>query len=649
MAREPPALATLLNGYRYEARNLALRAADLEPEEWERAFQWLDAKSGCYGAWSQVSRALGGVDITNLKLRYMKRDSFVTRHGPSPRLGWLLEQSIVDHVKACQAIGSCVHSSALRPLAKKLAMAINCTEEVGGQKWEKLFYGRHPDLAIRQSQIREVSRVLATNREAVRRYFDILTLALEGLGPGDIYIMDEAGIETRKSAGTVRGHRKAYVLCSDGTSALTISCASPPPTHAYPPHSTSPKPVQPHRTLPHALSHCPQVIATKGSKTVCVISTEDIGHISLVACLNATGEGIPPSLIFEGKRNMKELGVDFPEAAVAVDAAGYMNEDIFRLWAERFVAWSGASITHPVALIVDNHYSHLALSTLVYLRDHNVRVVGLHPHTTHVLCALDVSFFRGFKANLERAVFQMRAEGKYVTKYSISGAIRAAYVRSTEVTLDPLTGARKSPIISGFRATGVYPLDTDVLTDDVFAMSDSIRSARDSLDPAATQEAATAKPTLALSASELQSIRETLLCTPIPIAVTIKAEVAATEAAAAASTTERRGRQKQKSELLTSGEFIGRIHAAQEAKLQQEVAVAVRKEARVRKAASNKLERERRAADFAVRKAEWLAAKAAKAAAGPKPKRVQRGVGPEEDARKASKKRAARVAAARKG
>jgi len=171
-----------------------LRASDLVPEEWERAFAWMDARGDRRVNYRACARALGDISHETLSARHAKRDSSVSRPGPQPRLGVDVEDLLVDYVKQCQAMGMCVNEAQLMNKAKELAARLNVTDNVGGNKWLELFYGRHPDLAKRQAQLIEISRVTGINRDAVERYFDILELALAGVPPERTWIADETKI-----------------------------------------------------------------------------------------------------------------------------------------------------------------------------------------------------------------------------------------------------------------------------------------------------------------------------------------------------------------------------------------------------------------------------------------------------------------------
>ena len=254
-------------------------------------------------------------------------------------------------------------------------------------------------------------------------------------------------------------------------------------------------------------------------------------------------------------------------------------------------------------LCLDQHSSHLWLPALEFLREKNVRVVGLPPHTTDWLCALDTSAFAVFKRALYRFVGLARAAGKSVTKASLSYYVRKAYDVMAKVSTDPDTGVKSGCVISGLRATGVEPFNRDCLPPEAFAPSAAIRSAAAASKTSDEEAAAAAKPAvLPLTATERVELAKSLVAViPVGLSGALKA---------------RRGRPKQMAELLTGNDYLQRRIDAEEAKEQEAAETAARVSERKAKAAAKKADIEERRA---VRAALRVAAAAAAAAPAPVP------------------------------
>jgi hypothetical protein len=90
-----------------------------------------------------------------------------------------------------------------------------------------------------------------------------------------------------------------------------------------------------------------------------------------------------------------------------------MTEELFADWIAIWLEKTDPGNGSPIVLFFDNHFSHLGLKTLHMLREHTVRVVSLHPQTTHTLCVLVVAIFRQFEGEPKR-LFELR-EGPITT------------------------------------------------------------------------------------------------------------------------------------------------------------------------------------------------------------------------------------------
>ena len=283
----------------------------------------------------------------------------------------------------------------------------------------------------------------------------------------------------------------------------------------------------------------------------------------------------------------------WPEAFSGVSDSGYMTEDLFDEWARLWLDKTDPGNGEARVLFLDNHHSHLGLKTLRLLREHNVRVVSLHPHTTHVLCVLDVAVFKTFKGELKR-LFEAR-EGP-ITIDNVAGLIRAAYVKATQLTTDAVTGAVTSAAISGFAKVGLIPFTKKVLIDGVFGAATEYANRMKKEGEGG--QPVMPKP-LALTADEREKLVADITAQNLQVKL-------AREAAPAPSQ-----RARVTSQLLTSSEWLAQETAAKEAKAAEAAAKAERAAARKANAEANKAV----AAASAAKRAEKASKKAAEAAA----------------------------------
>jgi hypothetical protein len=71
--------------------------------------------------------------------------------------------------------------------------------------------------------------------------------------------------------------------------------------------------------------------------------------------------------------------------------SGYINEDIFLQWLQRFQKHRSPG---KCLLIFDGHASHSSLKYLYYFQNNGIEMLCLPPNTTHVLQPLDRTVFK---------------------------------------------------------------------------------------------------------------------------------------------------------------------------------------------------------------------------------------------------------------
>ena len=278
----------------------------------------------------------------------------------------------------------------------------------------------------------------------------------------------------------------------------------------------------------------------------------------------------------------------WPEAFSGVSDSGYMTEGLFDVWARLWLDETDPGNSDPRVLFLDNHHSHLGLKTLKLLREHNVHVVSLHPHTTHVLCVLDVAVFKTFKGELKRL---FEARDCPITIDNVAGLIKQAYSKATQLTVDALTGARTSAAINGFAKVGLVPFTKKVLVDGVFGAATEYANRMKKEGPGG--QPVLPKP-LALTEEDRAALVADLIAQHLGVKLAREAAPSRPQKVRIAS------------ELLTSADWLARTQAEQDAKAAEAAAKAVRAEERRERAVLNK----------AAAAAEKRAAKAASKAAG---------------------------------
>ncbi|XP_078334130.1 uncharacterized protein LOC144625794 [Crassostrea virginica] len=183
--------------------------------------------------------------------------------------------------------------------------------------------------------------------------------------------------------------------------------------------------------------------------------------ISTLLCVNAQGGFMPPMVVVRGKtkRCIQSWGVeDAPAGTVfTYQARAWMDDILGEEWFHKvFLANCGPH--RPQLLILDSHSSHEVIGLLEAAVENDVHILALPPHTTHFLQPLDKSINGPLKAAYKSVCseFMNASPENTVNKKSWPGLFR----QSCERALTPQN------ITSGFRATGIHPLDRTAIPSD---------------------------------------------------------------------------------------------------------------------------------------------------------------------------------------
>lgn len=133
-----------------------------------------------------------------------------------------------------------------------------------------------------------------TNAEVIKQYYDLLEEKHElNSCPGQIYNMDESGI-----------------------------------------------PVDP---------RCPNVIAKRGQKKVRYRVSGKKEQITIIACINAVGQSIPPMVIFNRKYlNHLWTKGEVPGTFYGMSEKGWTEQELFKLWLKN----------HFIKCLIDLHFCY---------------------------------------------------------------------------------------------------------------------------------------------------------------------------------------------------------------------------------------------------------------------------------------------------
>ena len=456
--------------------------SDLTSDQWQSKFDSLllnmDTNQPLYGEFSRVSRLAPYVPKETLRRRFYAKDISKTKMGPSPIMG-KLEELLLEYLLTYKTMGVRIYVGVVAEKARKLMADAQFEGDFKASRtWLDDFCKRH-GLNLREGQFLEKERSHAVSREALGRYFDLLAIAILGVAIEDIWMLDEVHVN----------------LLDCGGYKVSLFCA--------------PSPLAPTHYSNTILNSSPQVVCFGPNDDAWVPKPESSKHISFMPCVNAAGGHSTPVIVFQGARVMSRFAKGYPEALLGMDPAGYMSCELFLAWAMKWEEETRHADGRPRALLFDGHFSHMAIDAVIYLRSKNVRVLTVHPHTTHLTCVLDNGPFRRFNWFLKHEVASLSPPGTQVNDSNVSGCIKRAWEATLKITVDPKSGEKSSPVLSAFAKTGISPPSRELMTRDIFTMSDFYKSEKDAFGGADLPSPK--RPTLTLTPEMIQTLREQLL------------------------------------------------------------------------------------------------------------------------------------------
>ena len=252
--------------------------------------------------------------------------------GPRRILNDEEEEGLVAFLRRCASIG-------LSKSRKELLALVQAIAESKGHQhlitdgWWNCFIKRHPDITLRAPVPLSQARARATDEEVINNYFDLLEATIQEydlLGkPGQIFNLDKSGFPL------------------------------------------NPKP--------------PKGVFDKGTKNPSAYCTGDKAQITILACVNAIGNSLPPMVIFDRQTFPIQLATgEIPGTIYGFSQSGWIDQDLFDKWFEKhFLLYAAA--TRPLLLLIDGHSSHYHPGTIRKADENKVVIFVLPPNTTQPL------------------------------------------------------------------------------------------------------------------------------------------------------------------------------------------------------------------------------------------------------------------------
>ncbi len=115
-----------------------------------------------------------------------------------------------------------------------------------------------------------------------------------------------------------------------------------------------------------------KTIHIRGEKNAFCISSGSKAQVTVIACVSAAGQAIPPLIVWKRKTMVPEMVTgEIPGTVYGFSKNGWTNSIIFDSWFRKlFMRYAPAS--RPIILFMDGHTSHYFPDTVAFAAENGV-------------------------------------------------------------------------------------------------------------------------------------------------------------------------------------------------------------------------------------------------------------------------------------
>ncbi|CAG9950939.1 unnamed protein product [Clonostachys rosea f. rosea IK726] len=340
--------------------------------------------------------------IPRTTLRRRLEDGFTRAqaHEHQQRLSKAEEERVRRWIVSQELLGYAPTHRQLRYIASQILQGRKDLEPLG-RSWVNQFLSRQEGLGVKIGKRIASARLNGANPENINRFFNNYD-SVSWIKPENTWNADEAGI--------MEGY---------GLNSLVIG-------------------------------------SDEGSRKYTVLKgNQERAWVTLVEAISAVGETLTPCVVFKGEAVQQQWFKDnFNEKWLfAISQNGWISNALALEWLQRVFIPETAPTDPSEArlLIVDGHGSHATPEFMWECFQNNIFLLFLPAHTSHVLQPLDLGVFSALKAAYRRHLERL---DEMLDSTTIGKAnFLECYAKARK---EALTAKN---IKSGFRATGIYPLN----------------------------------------------------------------------------------------------------------------------------------------------------------------------------------------------
>ena len=317
--------------------------------------------------------------------------------GPNPYLTKEEEKELVSFLVQSAGIGYPHTRYQIMAIVQEMLEGKGIQACISDGWWQR-FRQRNPEITLRVAAPLSFARAMATDRDTLNSYYDLLedTLKENGIynNASRIFNCDETGMPLN------------------------------PPS--------------------------PKVVHKVGAKNPCYLTGGSKTQVSVLACASAAGYAIPPFVIFDRKTLNPQLTKgEVSGTSYGLSQNGWIDRTLFCDWMfEHFLAF--APPARPLLLLLDGHSSHYCPEVIKACAEEEVIIMALPPNTTHIIQPLDRGCFSPLKSQWKRVIQSYVSKNhKAITRYEFSSLFAEAWYSSMTA----------KNIQAGFKISGVFPFN----------------------------------------------------------------------------------------------------------------------------------------------------------------------------------------------
>lgn len=202
-----------------------------------------------------------------------------------------------------------------------------------------------------------------------------------------------------------------------------------------------------------------KVVGLVGYPSTRTISSPGRENTSVLLCCSASGTKIPPLIIFKGLNVWNEWVYQNEncKTTYAATKRGWMETAVFvKFFITNFIPCVGSG---PTLLLYDGHSTHISIDLIEKAQEHNVTILKIPPHSSHLLQPLDLSVMKPLKDvwDQELVKWQRLHVAAKLPKKEFSRLISEIWDH-----LDPQI------IKNGFSKGGIYPFNRESVSEEKY-------------------------------------------------------------------------------------------------------------------------------------------------------------------------------------